>query len=60
MPIGLEMSMIEHKESRESYEEDSSKWFNLWLIECDVADSPKKELQINLRSTIEDDDIVEQ
>jgi len=46
LPVGCEMSMIEHKES---YDEDSSKRFNLWLIECDVADSPKKEISICFR-----------
>lgn len=34
LPVGCEMSMIEHKES---YEEDSGKRFNLRLIQCDVA-----------------------
>lgn len=60
LPVGLEMSMIEHKESWESYDEDSSKRFNLWLIECAVADSPKKEISICIKEPIEDDDLVEQ
>ena len=46
--------MLEHKDSRESYEEDSSKKFNLRLIQCD-ASSPKKETK-----SFEDDDFVEQ
>ena len=59
LPVGLEMSMIEHKESRESYDEDSSKRFNLRLIECAVADSPKKEISICIKQSIEDEDLVE-
>lgn len=51
--------MLERANSRESYEEDSSKRFNLWLIQCDHADSPKKELHLWM-NTIEEDDFVEQ
>ena len=51
--------MLERANSRESYEEDSSKRFNLWLIQCDHADSPTKELHLWM-NTIEEDDVVEQ
>lgn len=52
--------MLEHKESRESYEEDSSKRLTLKLIQCDAESSPKREVWIEMRKTIDDEDYVEQ
>lgn len=53
------MSVLEHKDSRESYEEDSSKCLKLKLIQCDDESSPKREVKIEMRNTIEDEDYVE-
>lgn len=39
--INMDMSLLD-KHSWESFEEDYNKRFNLWLIQCAVAESPKK------------------
>lgn len=64
LPIA-EMSLLDCKTKRESFEEDENKRFNLKLMKCDIADSPKKlhETRISLlreqTMSFDDDEHVE-
>jgi len=51
----LEFSRLE-RHVRESFEEDLDKWLTLKLIQCDNAESPKKDkIQIFRDESIEED-----